>query len=682
MMQSSSQESKASFADAAANGKPLLLPQHLADLRRSGLSDDQIAACGFYSVADPSGVARLLGWRSPARRLGPCLAIPYPGPDGQPTGYVRLKPDRPRAAKQDGKPIKYESPVGQGNRLYVPPHTRQALAHDPSPPLLITEGEKKAARADQDRFPCLGLVGVYGWQKKRVKDAGGNPEGPRELIEDLGAIAWQGRTVSIVFDSDAAEKKEVRWAEWHLAQALTAAGAEVKVVRLPQGPVGADGRPAKVGLDDLLVGHGPDAFRELLAGAVAPAEPEPRVRFTPEGLVYRSGPFDIGVRKKRTRWDVIVRRGEEVVGVGLLNLADVKARRELLRSLRGVEPGEAEELGAALMRLAAEAERDWQGYLRWVADRENASLEKQLAEAAEQLKAAAEQLKAVEEIRIRELEPTARGVLADPALLYRVGQAVAGRGVVGEGANVRVLFLAVLSQVTDAPISVVVKGDSAGGKSFLVSRVLSLLPDEGRIDLTSMSDRALIYDERSYSHKTIVIFEVHGQGSEFCDYIIRTLISEGQIRHQTVESTPHGLVGREIVKEGPTNFITTTTFPELHAENETRIWTLLVDDSEETTKGVLKVQAEVASGVFRPAGGDELRQAIEWLKAAGAKEAVVPFAALLAEAMPGRPLRLRRDFPRLLQAHFTPSSPRVGATRGGFFGVLSVSSACLLDVIF
>src|SRR5262249_15452627 len=132
-------------------------------------------------------------------------------------------------------------------------------------------------------------------------------------------------------------------------------------------------------------------------------------------------------------------------------------------------------------------------------------------------------------------------------------------------------------------------------------------------------------------------------------YLVRTLISEGQIRHQTVESTPQGLVGREIVKEGPTNFITTTTLPELHAENETRIWTILVDDSPGTTRGVLAVQAQKALGSFRPPDVGNLRCAFEWLKEAGAKEAVVPFAEILAVAMPDRPLRIRRDFLRLLQ---------------------------------
>src|SRR4051812_43697384 len=88
-----------------------LLPQQLADLRRSGLADEQIRACGIYSAADPAEIARLLRWARCAAALAPCLAFPYLGADGRPTGYVRVKPDRPRRDKR-GKPVKYESPRG------------------------------------------------------------------------------------------------------------------------------------------------------------------------------------------------------------------------------------------------------------------------------------------------------------------------------------------------------------------------------------------------------------------------------------------------------------------------------------------------------------------------------------------------------------------------------------------
>ncbi len=231
-----------------------LLPQHRDDLRKSGLSDEQVAACAFHSVY-PKEAAELLGWKSPPLKHGPFLAIPFFAADGTPLDYVRLKPARPR--QKNGKSVKYESPMGKPNRAYFPPRTRPALA-DPAARLLMTEGEKKAAKADQEGFPCIGLVGVWGWQQARDRDA---PAGPRQFIADLAAVAWEGRPVFLVYDSDLADKREIAYAEWYLAEALKAKGAAVKVVRLPPGPNGA-----KCGLDDYLVAHGPDALRQLLAG--------------------------------------------------------------------------------------------------------------------------------------------------------------------------------------------------------------------------------------------------------------------------------------------------------------------------------------------------------------------------------------------------------------------------------
>ena len=245
--------------------RPPLSPQHVADLERSGLSAGQIAAAGLYSESDPASLNTLLGWKGGADRLGPCLVIPFVGSDGTPTGYARLKPDRPRPAGESGRAVKYESPKGQPNRAYFPPGTRGAGLADPAVPLVITEGEKKSLRADQDGFPCVGLVGVYAWQVRRPA---GNKVTPRALIPDLQAVAWDGRRVFVAFDSDLADNPNVAWAEFHLAKALTRAGAVVRAVRLPAGPGGS-----KVGLDDYLIAHGADGLRGLIAAAVKVAKP-------------------------------------------------------------------------------------------------------------------------------------------------------------------------------------------------------------------------------------------------------------------------------------------------------------------------------------------------------------------------------------------------------------------------
>src|SRR5262249_50155843 len=142
----------------ASNGQALpLLPQHLQDLRASGLSDATIEVCGFISTDKPDVIGQLLNWRSAAADLGPCLVIPFRRPDGPPiplAEFCRLKPDKPRT--RDGRPVKYEQPVGKPLHAYFPPGTIAALA-DPARPLIVTEGEKKAAAADQAGFPVVGL---------------------------------------------------------------------------------------------------------------------------------------------------------------------------------------------------------------------------------------------------------------------------------------------------------------------------------------------------------------------------------------------------------------------------------------------------------------------------------------------------------------------------------------------
>jgi Domain of unknown function (DUF3854) len=244
-----------------------LLPHHVRELRNSGLSDETIGASGIRSLTEPAKVQDHLRWKRSADRLGPCLAFPYPGPDRKPTDYVRLKPDKPRNGKKN-RPIKYEAPVGQENRLYVPWRTREAL-RDAGNPLVITEGEKKALKADQEGFPCVGLGGVWAWQLKRPRDKDGRPQGERQLIPDLDQLLWKGRSVSIVFDSDAATNPKLRQAERHLAAALTARGATVRIVRLPGSGEG-DGSASKVGLDDFLVRHPLEDLQRLLDGADPP----------------------------------------------------------------------------------------------------------------------------------------------------------------------------------------------------------------------------------------------------------------------------------------------------------------------------------------------------------------------------------------------------------------------------
>ncbi|MCH8242372.1 MAG: DUF3854 domain-containing protein, partial [Planctomycetes bacterium] len=234
-------------------GTNALLNHHLEDLRNSGLSDATIDAMGVYSETNHSKILAILNRRTIPKRVGTALVFQFRDEHGELNGYKRLKFDAPRKDR-NGKPIKYESPVGERNRVYIPKGTLSVLT-DTKTELIITEGEKKAAKADQDGFPCIGLVGVFGWKDGKSE----------RLLPHLETIEWKDRRVYIVFDSDLNEKPEIRDAESRLAAQLKYRGARVLVGRLPDGPDGA-----KQGIDDFLISYSKTAFREILDKAEEP----------------------------------------------------------------------------------------------------------------------------------------------------------------------------------------------------------------------------------------------------------------------------------------------------------------------------------------------------------------------------------------------------------------------------
>ncbi len=269
----------ARMADATATtngdaGVPLrhLLPQHLADLRKSGLSEGTIRALKFASVTEERHVLDVLKWGTGHGPLLPALEIPFLNRDGEMTGFARLKPDKPRTKKKrngEAENIKYEQPKGQPIRPYIPPMA-WPLIDDPAQPLLFTEGEKKCAKAVQEGFACIGLTGVDCWSIKAKRGTDGKRTEKRQLLPELAALPLRGRASFIVYDSNITEKRGVQSAEVAFGHALGEAGAIVKAVRLPPGP---DGH--KQGLDDYLVSHSVEEFRCLLdaAESVAVAVP-------------------------------------------------------------------------------------------------------------------------------------------------------------------------------------------------------------------------------------------------------------------------------------------------------------------------------------------------------------------------------------------------------------------------
>jgi len=222
-----------------------LLEPHRQKLLACGLKPETGARARLHS-GSADEVREILGYGV----QGGGLVVPYD------ERYARVRIDNPGP---DGK--RYRSPRDQGNRLYVPANLEADVLSNPAVTLHVTEGEFKALKATQEGFPCIALPGVWSWKSK--------VHGRSFPIPDLDRVVWKGRRAVVVFDSDLAEKPTVAWAEHALIQELRGRGAEVYVLRLPDGP-----RGTKCGLDDYLVAEGAHAFKQLPMHTVQEADAE------------------------------------------------------------------------------------------------------------------------------------------------------------------------------------------------------------------------------------------------------------------------------------------------------------------------------------------------------------------------------------------------------------------------
>lgn len=224
-------------------------PDHLADLARSGLTEDDARAAEIRS-ARPGDIPRLIGRDVPDGTSA--LVFPYYGCDG----FTRLK-IFPPIIGPDGKPIRYLQRAETGCPLYVPQSVAPLLP-DPSHPLAITEGEKKSLAITKAGWPCVGIGGIWNFKEK----------GAEELTADLKGIPWSERIVRLIPDADVWQREDLLLAVYRLARLLEAEGATVLIVKLPGLP-GIE----KTGADDFLVAKGPGTLRKLIEKAVTLSHP-------------------------------------------------------------------------------------------------------------------------------------------------------------------------------------------------------------------------------------------------------------------------------------------------------------------------------------------------------------------------------------------------------------------------
>ena len=244
----------------------------------AGLSDAEITekmltklAGSALDKADAKAMKLEACNKTSARRraLNPaaeCFVIPYFDLKGRVTKFYRARyvvDTRRGFDKMAGrKALRYIQPANTVTEAYLPPLgvSWASIASNPEVPIIVTEGELKAACATKHGHPTIGLGGVWSFMSKKRNVP---------LLPIFDEFVLKDRVVYICFDSDAATNPDVTGAERKLSEQLCDRGALVHIVRLAPGEDGS-----KMGLDDFIVNYGTEAFTASLEAAVAYAGSE------------------------------------------------------------------------------------------------------------------------------------------------------------------------------------------------------------------------------------------------------------------------------------------------------------------------------------------------------------------------------------------------------------------------
>ncbi|WP_338817972.1 hypothetical protein MTCOM_18050 [Moorella thermoacetica] len=220
--------------------------------------------------------------------------------------------------------------------------------------------------------------------------------------------------------------------------------------------------------------------------------------------------------------------------------------------------------------------------------------------------------------------------------------------VAGEREALAILYLALTSRLLPRPINLLLQAPPGAGKSYLVDCVLQMFPESAYYKLTASSERAFIYSDENFAHRTVVVAEAAGLHSDgVAGTIIRELVWSSQLAYEVVEKTPDGLRPRKIIKDGPVGLITTTV-KNVEGELATRLLVVELKDTPEQTRLILEAEAREAAGQATMPDLSHFAALQKWLELNGPANVIVPYAETLARLLKPSSVRLRRDFRQLL----------------------------------
>lgn len=186
-------------------------------------------------------------------------------------------------------------------------------------------------------------------------------------------------------------------------------------------------------------------------------------------------------------------------------------------------------------------------------------------------------------------------LLQSENLLTITNELIGQSGIIGEEINRLIMYLIFSSRKREQPLHIISLGLSGTGKTHLQENIGNLIPDEEKIEITTLSENAFYYfGQQELKHKLILIEDL--DGAEGALYPIRELQSKKKISKTIAfKNTKGETKTTNITVEGPVCVAGCTTKESIYEDNANRSFLIYLDESQEQDDRIMNYQKLVSA---------------------------------------------------------------------------------------
>lgn len=182
-------------------------------------------------------------------------------------------------------------------------------------------------------------------------------------------------------------------------------------------------------------------------------------------------------------------------------------------------------------------------------------------------------------------------------LLKEINKLIGRAGIIGEEQSRIFLFVIASSYKMEDTLHALVQGSSGSGKTHLITKLASMMPEEDVIGLTRITDSSLYnYGEYELQNKLIILEDLDGL-KEDAFLAFRELQSRGLLSSSTSIKDDNGNIRSQIrTVRRPITTLSATTKGEIYEDNMSCSFLIAVNESEDQTHRIISYQNQVATG--------------------------------------------------------------------------------------